>query len=510
MFLVFDVKNGVKYARFVKSKRVDGKVRQESMNIGRVLDESRLIFASRERGVFTFDPATGQFGAAPSDFVPALPRGRGHEQLLLDFGDAFIVTEFLDRNGMMAAVEAIGYGNPDTLKAMLLYYILCSTANCHAASWWEGSYARLLFPNADLRSQRVSDFLIAIGDEYSQREFFGKYLSLLGAKEKEPGNILIDSTGLPNSVHFPLTAISNHNGEISSEVRLIYVIHQTTGLPIYFRYCPGNVIDVTTLARTIEELRLMGVNTKFSVMDAGYYDQENLGMLFENGISFIMRLRENFKLYRELVATHGSSLAEKPNLVQYNDRYVYIKCVECLPDGKHHAYAYIGLDVSRRNDEAGKLFKRARRCSMTTDDVHDAMATQGMFIIIASRRIARDRILPAYYSRQQIEQVFDIGKNYADFLPVRVQTEEAFRGHLLLTFMAAVAVKLIQDKLKDSPYNPISMLLNMRNQKCKVYENAVIPQEAYKKANDCYKLLGVECPVKINRSDSKSKDAVCK
>ena len=54
------------------------------------------------------------------------------------------------------------------------------------------------------------------------------------------------------------------------------------------------------------------------------------------------------------------------------------------------------------------------------------------------------------------------------------------------------------------------MLLNMRNQKCKVYENAVIPQEAYKKANDCYKLLGVECPVKINRSDSKSKDAVCK
>ena len=84
----------------------------------------------------------------------------------------------------MSAVEAIGYGNPDTLKAMLLYYILCSTANCHAASWWEGSYARILFPNADLRSQRISDFLMAIGDEYSQREFFGKYLSLLGAKEK--------------------------------------------------------------------------------------------------------------------------------------------------------------------------------------------------------------------------------------------------------------------------------------------------------------------------------------
>ena len=507
MFLVIDNKKGVKYARYVKSKRVDGKVRQESQNIGRVLDEARGIFMNRERGVFTFDPATGQFGSAPADFVPELPRSRGHEQLLLDFGDVYLVKEFLDRNGMMSAVDAIGYGNPDTLKAMLLYYILCSTANCHAASWWEGSYARILFPNADLRSQRISDFLMAIGDEYSQREFFGKYLSLLGAKEKELGNILIDSTGLPNSVHFPLTAISNHNGEVSSEVRLIYVIHQRTGLPIYFRYCPGNVIDVTTLDRTIEELRQMGVNTKFSVMDAGYYDNENLALLFENGISFIMRLRENFKLYRELLVSHRRSLAEKSNLVQYNDRYVYIQSVPCLPDGKHRAYAYIGLDVSRRNEETGKLFKRARKCSMTPDDVHEAMKNQGMFVLLSSRRIARDRILPAYYCRQQIEQVFDIGKNYADFLPVRVQTEEAFRGHLLMTFMAAVAVKLIQDKLKDTPYNPISMLLNMRNQKCKVYEKAVIPQEAYKKANDCYKLLGIPCPVKIDRTEEKRQKA---
>ena len=235
----------------------------------------------------------------------------------------------------------------------------------------------------------------------------------------------------------------------------------------------------------------MGVNTKFSVMDAGYYDNENLALLFENGISFIMRLRENFKLYRELLVSHRRSLAEKANLVQYNDRHEYIQCVPCLPDGKHRAYAYIGLDVSRRNEETERLFKRARKCSMTPDDVHEAMKNQGMFILLSSRRIARDRILPAYYCRQQIEQVFDIGKNYADFLPVRVQTEEAFRGHLLMTFMAAVAVKLIQDKLKDTPYNPISMLLNMRNQKCKVYEKTVIPQEAYKKANDCYKLLGV-------------------
>jgi hypothetical protein len=70
--------------------------------------------------------------------------------------------------------------------------------------------------------------------------------------------------------------------------------------------------------------------------------------------------------------------------------------------------------------------------------------------------------------RQQIEQVFDIGKNYADMLPLRVHSEETFRGHLLLTFIATVAVKLSQDKLNGSVYNPISMFMNLRNQKCKV------------------------------------------
>jgi transposase len=69
----------------------------------------------------------------------------------------------------------------------------------------------------------------------------------------------------------------------------IDVIHQETGLPIYFRYCPGNVIDVSTLGWIIEELKKMVVNTKFFVMDAGYYDNGNLGLLFSNRISFIMR-----------------------------------------------------------------------------------------------------------------------------------------------------------------------------------------------------------------------------
>jgi len=39
--------------------------------------------------------------------------------------------------------------------------------------------------------------------------------------------------------------------------------------------------------------------------------------------------------------------------------------------------------------------------------------------------------------------------------------------------------------------------MNLRNNKCKVYQDKVLKQEAFKKANDGYKLFGIKCPVTI-------------
>lgn len=497
MFLAYDVKKGVKYAKWTQSKRIGGKVVHECVNIGRVLDEKRGIFRSRERGVFTFDPASGTFGAAPADFVP--PRThRGKERLILDFGDAYVLERFIQAAGLEPVIDAIGYGNPDTLRAMLFHYTLCGMANSHAESWWEGSYARLLFPRADLRSQRISEFLSAIGAERVRRRFFAAYLATLRNEWKTLGNVLVDSTGLPNSIRFPLTAVSNHNGKVSNEVRLVYVLHRPSGLPLYFRCCPGNVIDVSTLVRTVGELAQLGVSLEELILDAGYYDVENLELLFEKNIAFVLRLKENLRLRKRLLAERLPTLARKENLVRFHDRFVYLERVPCKPDGEHDAWAYLGLDLSRKGVEADNLFRRAARTDMDPGEVHDALAGQGVFALLASRPIETNDILPTYFARQEIEQVFDLGKNNVSLLPLRVQTETALNGHLLLTFLATVLHKRLQTLLKDSSYTPVSLFQNLRNQKCKVYEAAVIPQEPAKKAHDAYKLLHIPCLAKLS------------
>jgi hypothetical protein len=62
------------------------------------------------------------------------------------------------------------------------------------------------------------------------------------------------------------------------------------------------------------------------------------------------------------------------------------------------------------------------------------MSCLGLFMLISSENIPEHEILPLYSTRQQIEQVSDVGKNNADLLPLSIQSEETFQGHLTLTF----------------------------------------------------------------------------
>ena len=129
---------------------------------------------------------------------------------------------------------------------------------------------------------------------------------------------------------------------------------------------------------------------------------------------------------------------------------------------------------------------------MNPNEVFDAMATQSLFALISSRPIAKDKILPTYYTRIQIEQVFDLCKNNTNMLPLRVQTEETLRGHLLIVFIATMIAMKIQEELKDTSLNPASAFQLLRNQKCKVFSDQIIPQEALRKVNDLYRLFGIK------------------
>ena len=93
--------------------------------------------------------------------------------------------------------------------------------------------------------------------------------------------------------------------------------------------------------------------------------------------------------------------------------------------------------------------------------------------------------------------MFDIGKNYAGLLPLNVQKEATFRGHLLVTFIAAVLIQLLSQKIQSTGYPITPTLANLRNQSCTLFKDEYITAEPNKRTREAYAAAGVEFPITV-------------
>ena len=496
-FIHYRKQNRIEYAYVYTPHRVNGKKLNDPEYLGRVIDKVKGVYRNRKRGLFAYNIESGYTSVDP-DTLLIEPK---EEKLILDFGDAFFLYAVLKKDALYEVIRSTIPSQEDTMMSLLGYKLLAGNSNLYAEDWWEGSYTNILYPKAKLHSQRISEFYNKLGDEAVHRKFFNSYLPLF-CENKKVG-VLIDSTGMPNDIHFPLTAINTHNGVTSNETRLILVVDRKSKMPLFFRYNAGNIVDVSTLRSTIEELKAFGINTDFAIVDAGYYSEDNIKDLYGDDsdkkvIPFLTRLGTNLKLYKQLVSEHVTDLEKSKYMLMQRDRLISIKRVE-IELFHHPAYAYVAFDHARRNEE---IYKYEKSIFDSKDDVpyeerDETIKSKGFFILVSSEKIETNEVLPLYYTRETIEQIFDVSKNNVDLLPLRVHSEETFRGHLMLSFIATTVFLSINQLLKDTDFNTEGAFTVLRNQKCKVYDDYILPKEANKKMNVIYKKLKIHCPFSI-------------
>ncbi len=514
MHLMLAEKESGTYATAAESKRIDGKVvKTNKIYLGRVVDLDKGIFESRERGLFTFDLETGEFGQADMAGLPK--RCRGRKVLVTDFGDMFVLDRFLREIGLYDCIDASCSPNPDTFKALVCYYVLTTDPNSWAMDWYSTSYASVLFPNADMDDCRISEFLKRIGSTEVMRLFFQSYIPMVTAND--PVTVIVDSTGAPNSVHMDITGVNNHNGEISREVRIIFVCRKSDRLPLFARYVPGNVVDSDTLARTFDELERLGIDAEYAILDAGYCTLENMESLLESHIGFITRLKPNYKMYKDMVEDFADKL-DAGTRVLYNDRFIRVYSAERrMTDSGKKVWLHLMVDEDMKNAEEKTAFRKFQVGEIDQEQLDRAYATAGMFILVSSFWIDREEVIPTYFERGGIEQVFDTGKTEGRLGKAAVHSEESFAGKLLLDFISIAVKQMLQNHLKKRkeelssrkrknkdaiPGRNLSAhhaMYILRGQKCDVFENRILPREKTKAINDTYKLFGYECPRAIDR-----------
>ena len=118
-------------------------------------------------------------------------------------------------------------------------------------------------------------------------------------------------------------------------------------------------------------------------------------------------------------------------------------------------------------------------------------------MLVSSRAVAKERILSLYYTRNQVEEIFRIGKGEGKMLPLDIHHEDTLRGHLMMTLLSTAVLKILQDRLQNTKLSPSEVFSVLSHQGALVYPNSLVTSEPVKKMNDIYKHFKIKCPEEI-------------
>ena len=428
--------------------------------LGRVVSVSQNVFFKAGMGYYRFDPATQECTQLAEDEVPPYDgpvdgRERARPVCCL-FGGCYLLDRLVTGIGYDAVLGAIPFGNRDTPVAVPRYYALEDGADMHAGHWYKTSYASFLYPRANVASQRVSDLLRALGSDEARRSFLEAHIRYLTESTDDACYVLVDSTGCPNACGVPITRYSNHNGVAEVEFRLIAVVQRSTGLPIWYEVIPGNVVDVATVDNVVRKLRNYGCKVVYVVEDAGYDCPANMERLVLSGIDFVARMNPTYAAYKRALAEHYAEVAEPSgrDVVRYRGRMVkVVKVASQIATDRETGEARVGWvylcrDIEAYHSKCDHLMTDAKRTRrMTSEEILAACERLGVFAIVSSLDLPPEELLPEYYARQGVEQLFDFAKGCGKMLPVRNHTAETIRGHMLLSFAATFLHVLVRNRM---------------------------------------------------------------
>lgn len=441
--------------------------------------EYRGVVVDREKKIFR-KPLEEKINAA---------RGET-ERLIVDFGDGFSLHSFFRNNGFISLLENSFGKNANELFAMVCYRLCNGSAMRLARTWLDGSFIKYICKDANLSSQRISGFFSEIGEERAYRAFFKNYFASVGRRSSQ--SIVLDITALQNQIDMPLTTWGYHDEQIDKQIKLLLAVDKNSKMPLFFRYMPGSIADVSSLKTTINELKTHDVANYCSIMDAGFFSEENVAALQAEKINFIIRLPAGRLLYKQLINEQLHDLEQTRHAVRYGKRALYIKKVNAQIF-QQNVFVYIIQDPERKGRETTKTLLQLIDEKDDNPDIDPILKTRGIMMLVSSFDVDTKEILSYYYARQAAEQLFNYAKEDLRILPLRVHKEESLRGYLLYIFVTLVAHAQIRKTLA-ARYTVEEAMLALRNIKAKVYENHAIITEPTKIQKQILEQLNVMVP----------------
>ena len=474
-----DKRSGITYAYQSIShwNREKKQSRAKRTLIGRVDIETGEIIPTDGRNLQTLD-----------DKVPV---NRGPKTAVLAHRSFYGATYLLDAIGEKVGVtHDLKLCFPDTYRQILsiVYYLILedSTPLYRFEKW--GTLHKHPY-GKKITSQRSSELFASITEETKQNFF-----RLQGKRRCEQEFWAYDTTSL-SSYSETLKQVQygfNKENDRLPQLNVTLIFGQESNLPFYYRKLAGNIPDVKTVHRLLEELDILGYSKLKLVMDRGFYSEYNINDLYRNHVKFLISVRMSLAFVRkELDSIYDSFL----NFEHYNEKYdLYCKTVrttwhytqerpykeEILQEPRRlYIHYYYNIEKAaddkkafdrrlialKRELETGKPVpehekfyqkyfnckttpKRGTHVTVNEDIVSKAKRYFGFFSLITNETMDGATALELYRNKDVVEKAFGNLKERLNMRRALVSSEQSLDGKLFVQFVALIYISYIKKQMQ--------------------------------------------------------------
>ena len=482
--------------------------------LGKILylhpDGKSGIFMSPTRGLVEYDVVSDEFHAVEKDDsrisqYDIFPVTDIHTV----FGDVFLILKFLEKSSLINVFRTVFLKNIDFERVLchVIHGIARDGSKITCDNYISKSFASYVLsdvPVASLKSD--TNFFTLMGEDKVKLAFFRTFITTMRQTNPSFGKgCYVDSTPLPNDIEDnPFNALCSHGvGMASVQMRLILVLDENTGLPVWYDIIPGNVLDINTVMTVVNDVAAsLDIEIDSLVLDAGYVSKE-LITAFHIGTkkSIIGRMpaRKGFP-YKELYWEFKDQIS-KGKYTFIRNRHAYFgKCKE-IELFEHNVFAYVYVDknnaLQRYRDY---LSTHEEEYAKLTDKDKDWMTVEhGYFVLVSNLEKTPTELLTDYFARTDIETVFKTSKEYLGLLPLSKWTIQTVRGKILHDLINTIILLLLRKHMDKTGISITELFGRTQSLMCFRNDKGIVTVETPNKiTKEYYGLLDLTVPSHVD------------
>lgn len=272
--------------------------------------------------------------------------------------------------------------------------------------------------------------------------------------------VMIDSTHIPTaSEHLHINALGYNPGQsFDEQIRLMYIFSAQLKQPVYYRLINGNITDVKSMKKCVEELQAKNV---VFIADKGFYSQQNTEMMQRNELNYLIPIQRNNGLTDFNVLKQANFKEATKTYFTYQNRIIW-----------YYAYQKKGqklvtfIDEKLRVEEEKDYLLRIKTHpeEFTEEKFYKKLTQFGTLTILhhLATETSPEAIYQAYKQRNEVEVMFDAYKNFLEADKTYMQNRYVMEGWLMANFIAILAYYGLYSRLQQanllSKYSPKDMI----------------------------------------------------